>query len=120
MVTSIFGPILMAIGISVVNHFFWDSTLFHSLPENITTQTFTLLFVNGVFFWLLVKVLPGIEVVGLFPAIAGPIVFTVVATLVKQYGGEIDWSLFFKDIQQAVIQLKDYVQASVSSAVNSP
>ena len=50
-----------------------------------------MLLANGLVFWVLVKILPGIEVSGLLPAIAAPVVFSITSLLVYRYGKDVDW-----------------------------
>jgi len=108
----------MVIGMSLVNHYFWDSTLFLSLPDDFTSHAIGLLFVNGVIFWLLVKILPGIEVEGIFPAIAGPVVFSVVSILVKKYGQEINWDYVFDHTEHFFNELRSFFDNQTTQAFN--
>ncbi|NIR58061.1 MAG: hypothetical protein GWO02_00340, partial [Gammaproteobacteria bacterium] len=65
--------------------------LFLSVPSAPTTQALTLLVANAAIFWALVKLLPGIEIEGILPALAAPVVFTCASLLIDRYGREIDW-----------------------------
>lgn len=114
-ISSIFGPALMVAGITGINHYFWDSSLFHALPEGITEQALTLLLINGFFFWLLVKILPGIESEGLISVIIAPIVFTVVGVFIEKYGKTIDWTVVMSEVSRIMSQIRDYVRESFSN-----
>jgi hypothetical protein len=46
---------------------------------------------NGFIFWLLVKLLPDIQVEGLLPALVAPVVFTACSLAVTTYGTQVDW-----------------------------
>jgi putative membrane protein len=93
-----FGALLTVVGLAFVNTKVWDAALFLSVPNTITVQAATLILVNGAIFWILVKILPGIEVQGIVPAIAAPIIFSICSVLISQHGKDIEW----KKIGQAV------------------
>ncbi len=105
-ITSFLGPLLMVAGITALNYYLWDRTLFEAIPNNFSSKAITLFFANGFFFWLLVKLLPGIEVDGFLPALAGPIVFTIVSLLVRQYGTQVNWEGLFISIRDLISHSK--------------
>ena len=105
-ITSLFGPLLMVAGITALNYYLWDRTLFEAIPNNFSSKAITLFFANGFFFWLLVKLLPGIEVDGFLPALAGPVVFTIVSLLVREHGAHINWEGLYMTIRDFIIQIK--------------
>ncbi len=105
-ITSLLGPILMVAGISALNTYLWDRTLFEAIPNNFNTKAITLFFANGFFFWLLVKLLPGIEVDGILPALAGPVVFTLVSLAVREYGTQINWEGLYFGIRDFILKSK--------------
>jgi putative membrane protein len=117
-ITSFLGPILMVAGISALNYYLWDRTLFEAIPNNLSSKAITLLFANGFFFWLLVKLLPGIEVDGFLPALAGPIVFTVVSLLVREYGTQVNWEGLSISIKHFLSESK--IHLLPSSVLMSP
>lgn len=86
----------MVIALAFVNAHVWDAALFFRIPDSINAQALTLLISNGVVFWLLVKVLPGIEVRGFLPALAAPILFTVLSVFIGKYGEEVEWGKLWK------------------------
>ena len=90
-ITSIFGPLMMVVAISAINATVWDAALFFSIPESATLHTLTLLASNGVMFWVLVKLLPGIEIQGIFTALVAPLIFTVCSMMIHLYAKDVDW-----------------------------
>lgn len=92
------GAFLMVVALSYVNSHFWDAALFFKLPKIFSLQALILLFVNGIIFWVLVKLLPWIEVDGVLAAIAAPIVFTVLSLLINEYGPLINWFDLSKEL----------------------
>ena len=109
-VTSLFGTIFILFSISLLNAFVWDAALFFSIPTSLTSSAITLFFVNGLLFWVLVKILPGIEVDGVFPALLAPIVFTIVSVLLNSYGKSIDWISIGAMIFDFLFELKKSFQ----------
>jgi len=90
-VTSIFGPLGSVVTLAFINAHVWDAALFFQLPTSLTAQTFTLLISNGLIFWIIVKLLPGIEINGILPALIAPVLFTLLSVLIAYYGRNIDW-----------------------------
>ena len=77
------GPLsafFTVVALGFINTHYWDATLFLHLPQNLELNTAILVLINGALFWFLVKVLPGIEIEGVFPAIAAPILFSLVSS----------------------------------------
>lgn len=107
-ITSIFGPVLAVISLAFINAHLWDAALFFQLPNSATTQVGLLILTNGAIFWLIVKLLPGIETRGILPSIAAPIVFTVLSMLVEAYGKDVDWAAVFNWILTQLDFLKSY------------
>lgn len=106
-ITSIFGPVLMVVSLTAFNSFYWDADLFYTIPQAVTLETAGLFLVNGVIFWILVKILPGIEIDGLFPAIAAPLIFSGMSVLVNTYGNDVNWPLLMNKIKVFMNSLKD-------------
>lgn len=90
-VTSIFGAIFMVISISLINRLLWDDHLFTMIPMDKTQSTISLFLANGVIFWVLVKLLPGIEVSGVLPALVAPVVFSITTVVVTEGAKNVDW-----------------------------
>jgi uncharacterized membrane protein YvlD (DUF360 family) len=89
-ITSIFGAFGIVIALAFVNATLWNAALFFSVPATPTSATVVLVLANGAIFWFLCKLLPGIEIQGILPAIAAPIVFTFASILVAQYADDVD------------------------------
>ncbi len=85
------GALIGVVGIAFVNAQIWDAALFFSIPDTVSFHALTVLIANGIIFWLVVKILPGIDVVGLFPSILAPVIFTVSSLFLNAYAKEIDW-----------------------------
>src|SRR3990172_11967686 len=75
-ITSLLGASLTVLALGLLNATLWDAALFFQIPHAFSTQALVLLAANGAIFWILVKILPGIEIDGVLPALAAPIVFT--------------------------------------------
>lgn len=106
----IHGPLaalFLVVVLTVVNSTVWDIALFLKIPDAVSTHALTIVIANGVIFWILVKLLPGIEVNGILPALAAPIVFSIVSIFTYRYGREIDWMKVFDQVVQAVSQIRD-------------
>lgn len=113
-ITSIFGALATVVAIALVNSKVWDAALFFSVPDHLSTQVLFLFLANGLIFWVLVKLLPGIEVSGILPALIAPIVFTVSSLLISKYLAHVDWIEVGKIALNYITQAKEYV-ASLSS-----
>ena len=85
------GAFLMVIALAFVNSHIWDAALFFEIPNSLTSRTFTLIVANGIIFWLLVKLLPYIEIRGCLAAIAAPVIFTLLSILIGYAGENVDW-----------------------------
>lgn len=103
-ITSIFGALLTVVALSFINAHVWDTLLFMSIPSSLSMQSLVLLITNAVIFWVLVKLLPGIEIEGILTALIAPIVFTVFSLLISHYAKDIDWvqlaTLLFEKLQE--------------------
>jgi uncharacterized membrane protein YvlD (DUF360 family) len=115
--TSIFGPLVMVVSIALINSFIWDAALFFSIPNNLSSQALVLLLANGGIFWLLVKLLPGIEVRGVLPALVAPLVYTGCSLLVAHYGTSVDWLGLFGELLKKLEALRQWLQHNSSPKV---
>lgn len=106
-ITSIFGATLMVIALALINSYLWDAALFFRVPDALSTQTLLLFLVNGSIFWVLVKILPGIEVEGIIPALVAPVVFTGLSILIDYYGSQLDTVKILKQGFEQAVQLKN-------------
>lgn len=90
-VTSIIGPVGAVLALALVNSHYWDAALFLRIPTDFFIPSLILIAVNGFIFWIIVKILPGIEVDGIFPALLAPIVFSACSVFLNNYAGKINW-----------------------------
>jgi uncharacterized membrane protein YvlD (DUF360 family) len=118
-ITSIIGPVLAVATLGLVNTTVWSPELFFSLPKDISSQTLMLLGINGLIFWVIVKLLPGIETDGILPSLVAPIVFTVCALAVPRVIDHVNWNSVLDQTTQVVGQLKSYVQPAGEQSVQS-
>jgi uncharacterized membrane protein YvlD (DUF360 family) len=110
-VTSIFGPLLAVAALAFVNTAIWSSDLFLALPNNASLHTAALVGINGAIFWLIVKVVPGIETDGILPSLLAPIVFSLCTLAVPRLATQIDWEATALKAKQVVTQAKKFVEA---------
>ena len=90
---TVSGPIpafLTVVALGFVNAKAWDTALFFQIPNQVSYQALTLFLANGIIFWIVVKVLPGIEVKGVLPALIAPVVFTICSLVIDTYGKDVD------------------------------
>lgn len=109
-ITSIFGALGIVLALGLVNATLWDTALFFSVPSSFSSQALTLLLANGVLFWVLVKLLPGIEIEGFAPAIVAPVVFTALSLVISAYGRDLDLLDLGRKGAAAVTQVRDQLQ----------
>lgn len=114
-ITNVFGALGAVLTLALINATLWDAALFFSLPDSVSLKMFVLLLINGVLFWIVAKVLPGIEVEGLAPALAAPIVFTICSTLIDRYGRNVDWVEVYRFVETVFSGLRDYVSEAPAS-----
>ena len=113
------GPIpafLTVLTLALLNTYLWDAALFFKVPNTLSAHTISLLAVNGVLFWVVVKILPGIEIQGVFPAIAAPIVFTFASVLIQRYGRDVDWTHVFNTMVEYFRVLKSYINSDAAKS----
>lgn len=108
-ITSLFGALGMVLGLSLVNHFLWNTNLFTALPDSLSTKSLILVVSNGAIFYALVKFLPGIEVEGLLTSIIAPVLFSVLSALIQKYAPLVDWSHVSQSIVDMIFQIKAYL-----------
>lgn len=85
------GALIGVVGLAFVNAHLWDAALFFSLPDSASLHAILLLLANGIIFWIVVKILPGIDVTGILPTFIAPVLFTVISVLLTTYAKDIDW-----------------------------
>lgn len=111
-ITSLLGALFMVIALSYINTKVWDAALFYKIPDHFSYQAGLLLVSNGFIFWLLVKILPGIEIDGFLPALIAPIVFTLCSIAVTKYLPLLDWQHIFDSVSGAVSGVKNEVSSA--------
>lgn len=107
-VTGPLGAFGAVVALALVNAFIWDTALFFQLPDTFTVRTLLLLITNGVIFWIVVKVVPGIEVEGLLTAILAPVIFTICSVLISIFLKDVDWGMVLNEILQIFRELRAY------------
>lgn len=106
------GPVsafLTVVALAFVNTHLWSTALFFKIPDHFTTQIAVLLLANGVIFWVVVKLLPGIEVEGVFPALVAPLVFTVLSLVCTTFLPLVDWAAVGRFVLDCVSAVKEYL-----------
>lgn len=107
-----FAALATVIALAFFNSKLWDFALFFQIPNDFSTHTILVLVANGLAFWLIVKLLPGIEVDGILPALAAPLVFTVTSSLLNKYGRDIPWDQVYAQIVHSVHSVRDQLSAT--------
>ncbi|MEL6221242.1 MAG: phage holin family protein [Cyanobacteria bacterium J06627_8] len=80
-ISSFAAALLAGVSIGVVNGFVKPIVMILSLPATILTLGFFSLIVNGFCFWLASAFVPGFTVNGFFAFFLGPILLSIVSTL---------------------------------------
>ena len=106
----------MVIALAFINANVWDLALFMKVPDEATYQMVALFLTNGLLFWILVKVLPGIEVQGFRPALIAPVIFTVASVIVSFIAKEVDWSKTLEWTINFLNDFKTFIEAHFSDA----
>ncbi len=111
-VTGPLGALLTVVGLALVNSKIWDTALFFQIPDAITTQALVLFLANGVIFWIIVKILPGIEVRGVFPALVAPVIFSILSIVIGEYGKNVDWLGVGRSAVEAIADFRDQIKST--------
>lgn len=114
-VTSVFGPILAVITLALMNNYLWSTALFFQIPDSLTAQTFLTLVANGALFWIVVKLLPGIEISGVVPALVAPVLFTLLSIVAFRYGRNINWIEVWQVVSDFIQGIRDSLLSSTST-----
>lgn len=109
-ITGPLSALIAVLALAFVNAHLWDAALFFQIPDSLTIHAAALFVSNGIIFWLLVKLLPGIEVDGIAAALFAPIVFTLCSLLISKYGMLIDWPWVWDQIKTNVESVRRFVQ----------
>jgi putative membrane protein len=115
-ITSIFGAFLIVVALALVNATLWNAALFFSIPTTPTLAAVVLVVANGAIFWVLCKLLPGIEIQGVLPAIVAPIVFTVASVLVGRYADDVDLGAVASAGAELIERLRSWIEEARGSA----
>ena len=114
-ITSIFGALGIVMALALVNTTIWSGALFFAVPDAPTAQALVLVLANGAIFWILCKLLPGIEIQGILPAVAAPVVFTFVSVLVARYAADVDWDEVGRTAADAVTRFRTWLEEARAS-----
>lgn len=93
--------------LAYVNSTIWDWALFLEVPNSLTAHSLILFVANGLLFWVLAKILPGVEIKGILPALVAPLVFSVTSFLLSQYLRDVNWSEILSVITDTIVHLRD-------------
>lgn len=110
---TVSGPLsalLAVVTLSLVNTHLWDTALFFSVPDSLTVHALTLVIANGIVFWLLVKILPGIDTQGILPPLIAPIIFTIISIGLHEISPKIPWAELFGKTKSIVIDAKEHLK----------
>lgn len=112
-ITGPLGAFTTVACLAFINSKIWDAALFFHIPNSLSSQALLLFLTNGIIFWILVKVLPGIEVEGFLPALIAPVVFTICSLVISAYGSQIDWVYLIDLTIKFLENLKSYFSKTV-------
>ncbi|WNZ25352.1 phage holin family protein [Leptolyngbya sp. NK1-12] len=87
-INSFVAAMLAGVSIGLVNGLIRPVLAFLSLPITILTLGLFSLVVNGICFWLASVLVPGFAVRGIVAILLGPIVLSLVSTLLNKYFAE--------------------------------
>ncbi len=105
------GPVaafFVVLALYWVNSYLWDPALFYEIPTSLSSRTFLLIGANGLLFWLMIKLLPGTEIEGVLPALAGPLVYCVVLSMVNEFAPSIDWTAVGHATARGIAGIRSY------------
>lgn len=114
-ITNPLGALGAVVALAFVNAHVWDAALFMSIPDTFSSQAITLIVANGVVFWVLVKILPGIESSGVLPVIAAPLVFSILSMFIHSYAKDVDWAALGERGVAKVQEFRDEVRSAQPS-----
>lgn len=89
--------------------------MFFEIPDSLTLRTLLVLLINGLIFWLVVKILPGIEIDGLLPAVLAPVVFTICSLVLNEVDSRIDWPKLWQAGTQALSEARRHLEEGAFS-----
>ena len=106
-VSGLFGALVTVIALAFVNTYLWDAALFLQVPNTLTSQAITLFIANGFIFFVMVKLLPGIEMTGILSAFIAPVIFSITTMLITNYGEKIPWKSIANSTVNTVFNIRD-------------
>lgn len=109
-IKSMIGAISIVLSLSLLNATIWDSQLFHKLPDFQSSHGIALILTNGALFFVLVKILPGIEIKGVLPAIIAPVAYSFATIIIQTHGTGFDAIEAGKTARDYVIRAKEFFQ----------
>ena len=109
-VSGIAGPVWMVVALTLVNSYLWDPTLFFTVPDSFTGYSLALVFCNGLLFLVLAKLLPGIDIEGVFAAFIAPILFTILSMVSYRVLPLVDWMGLLQQGKSAVEGVRDEIK----------
>ena len=109
------GAFLAVAALAYLNATYWDWALFFKLPDSLTVKAVLLVLVNGLIFWGIVKLLPGIEIQGIWPALVAPMVFALLSVLIPVLADEIDWTKVGHELASLLASLRQYLASAPTS-----
>ncbi|HMO16813.1 MAG TPA: phage holin family protein [Oligoflexia bacterium] len=95
--------------IAIVNATLWDPNLFFGIPDSLSGTALKLFLANGILFWILVKLMPGIRVEGILPALVAPVVFSVLSSLLHFFLSDFDWFVVIGAGLEQLSQFKESI-----------
>jgi len=99
------GAILVG-ALTLLNTTLWDPSLFQFIPDTLGVRPLTIIFANGIIIWILAKLLPGVESQGILPALAFPIVLSIVSYGIQRHCKDIPWEELSKKGIQIVQSIR--------------
>ncbi len=111
-IKSMTGALTTVVALAFVNSKLWDAALFLHLPDSFSYHAILLLLANGAIFYILVKILPGIEISGFRAAFLAPLIFTGWSLLIDKYHDQIDWPAVWEYTSNLFSHLKQFFMES--------
>ncbi len=119
---TVSGPIpafLTVLTLSFINAHLWSSALFFKIPDEFAYKAILLVLANGFLFFLVVKLLPGIEISGILPAILAPLIFSALSIAIDLHKDQIDFAEIYKYLSSLFGGAKEYLTEEKHAAVFS-
>ena len=106
-ISNLLSLVGMVFIISLTNSMLWDAALFYQIPDSISLQALLTILANGLFFFVLVRLLPGIECTGIGTAIISPILFSLLTIGLSRYGKDVNWESIGQTIVDTITWAKN-------------